>query len=422
MPRYEAPRVAIREESVDARSAAMGPIAIVGSVLAALVFVACSPVERAAYPVRASGTSVADHWATLLEIEDPRARTAAMAAFATTFGPEDADVVRELATSRFRRQRAIDDLILLSAWGELDLDAAMNLTLAARSPAAQAYRQDGAFEWAVEDPMTAFAQIGIQDRFLRPMLVRGWYESGEPGLSEFVLSTGSSQAGQHLVARYAAELRFDKGAAGVAAWLDSVRTMSDVPQIMIVHAHRKGIAEMAVADPDAAIAYCDLHCDEPYGDNARERLADFLGVLGEGEQAVRWLESAEDADQEQRSYALRAAFRQWALSDQPAALAWAEDALPKYRDREWFLDTGRLVLGILTRKAPERAVRWTEVIPEGKERVDSLIAIGRRWRELDEDAAEAWLETSPLDEEARQTARTPVVYKNSRRKPAQSAP
>jgi hypothetical protein len=196
-----------------------------------------------------------------------------------------------------------------------------------------------------------------------------------------------------------------------------VRGRTDLEPIMIIHAHRKGIAEMAVGDAEMAIAYCETHCDEPYADSARGRLIDRLGMLEQAERALAWLETAEDANQDERGPAARFAFRAWLRYDRDAALAWADEGLGKYGDQAWFVPLARVALGIHTRREPESALEWIEVLPEGQDQEDALIRIARRWRDLDENAAEIWLETSPLDDEARAKARTPAVMRKSRYKP-----
>jgi hypothetical protein len=410
-------RDAIEERCAAGRLGAAGSLVIV----LVLVFCGCSPAERDSVSERAAGVSVAEHWATLLEVEDSLERSAALAKFVTTLGPEDSDAVGDLVTDRFRRHRSVDDLILMNAWSRLDPERAIAVAKVAQSPAAEAVRVDTALEWALRDPTVAIAAVGIDESALRRVLVRGWYESGTPGLSDYVLAAGASREGQGLIASYAAELRNDKGVQGIVEWLDSVRGRRDLDQIMIIHAHRKGIAEMAVGDAEMAIAYCDTHCDEPYADSARARLIDRLGLLEQAERALAWLEAAEDANQDERGRAARFAFRAWLRYDRDAAMAWADEGLGKYGDQVWFVPLARVALSIHTRREPETALEWIEVLPEGQNQEDALIKIARRWGELDENAAEVWLETSPLDDEARAKARTPAVVRKSGYKPKPKA-
>ncbi len=422
MPTYNVLTVAMRRTTgVRGEKIRLGTAYSFGLVVAlGLVLCACSGDERDSFPERPAGISVQEHWATLVEIEDQLERTAAMAQFVTTLGSEDSDALRELVNLRkgFRGLRSVDFLILMNAWSHVDPERAMALAMSLPSPVAVAASADGFLEWASQDPMAAVAAANENDAEIRRSIVRGWYESGRPGLSDFILSRGTSQPGQHYIGLYAEALSYDKGAEGVAEWIDSVRAgRGDPKQSVIVHVHRKGMVAMAGADAEAAIAYCDIHCDEQYADSARSRLADRLGWLGHGERAMVWIEASEDANPAERTLAGRAAYTLWFKTDRNAALAWADEARKKYADEAWFQEIGRFVLSMRTRFDPESALEWITMLPPGRGQEEAMITIGRLWRERDEDAAEVWLESSPLDDEARAKARTPMKYRRQGSKP-----
>jgi hypothetical protein len=264
-------------------------------------------------------------------------------------------------------------------------------------------------EWASRDPEAAVAGVGVEVPAIRRALVRGWYASGVPGLSEYVVGADPGRVGQSFLGFYAAELGADKGAGAIADWLDSIRGRGQrgIPEIVITNAHRQGIMAMATSDPDTAIAYCDLYCDGRYGDSMRSRLAERLGLLGEAERAVLWLEGAVDADQEERGRAARLAVRHWLFTDPDAAFAWGDEALGKYRDEPWFLPPAGQLISAYTARDPERALEWMDMFKDPEQREGALVKIARRWLTLDEKAAETWLETSSLAPEAQARARKP---------------
>jgi hypothetical protein len=416
VPTYNVLTVAMcRRASVRGEKIRLGTAYSFGLVVAlGLVLCACSPAERDSFPERAAGVSVQEHWATLVEIDDQLERTAAMAQFVTTLGSEDSDALRELVRLRrgLRGLRSVEFLILMNAWSRVDPESAMALAMSLPSPVGVAARADGFLEWASKDPMAAVAVADENDREIRRSIVRGWYESGLPGLSDFVFSKGTTQVGQHFITIYAQELSHDKGAEVVAEWIDSVRASGDdLEPSLIVHVHRKGMVAMAGADAEAAIAYCDIHCDEPYADSARSRLADRLGWLGLGERAIAWIEASEDANPAERTLAGRAAYILWFKADRNAALAWADEAREEYAEEMWFQEIGRFVLSMRTRFDPESALEWITMLPPGRDQEEAMITIGRLWRERDEDAAEVWLESSPLGDDARAKARMPMKYR-----------
>jgi hypothetical protein len=379
-------------------------VAVVGA-LALLGGVSCSTSEPDREGgSRPEGVSVEEHWADLLEIEDGLERTAAMARFVAALGPEDVEPVRRLATDPYRRHRAIEDLLLIGFWRRHDPEAAMKSAIASRAPFAGAARVDGAWEWASIDPRAALAAVLTQERDLLQSLARGWYDSGQPGLEDFVLSQGSDTYGQTLITIHARELRHHGGAKALIGWMDSVRDRSGIQDLVVVHVHRKGLGELAVVDPAAALAYCEEHCGEPYADNAIVVLCDRLGALGEGPRALAWLEQTQVMDPRQRGTAARVAFRGWLVQDVEAALAWADQALPRYTGQSWFAPLAQATMHTYARRQPEKALLWVEEIPE-EAREAALIRIAHRWLETDRDAAEAWLAGSPLDDAAREQAR-----------------
>jgi hypothetical protein len=391
-------------------------VAVVGA-LSLLGGVSCSTSERGgAGGAGPAGVSIEEHWADLLEIEDGLERTAAMAQFVTTLEPEDVEAVRELATNRYRRQRAIEDLLLISFWTRHDPQAVIETTMRSRAPFAGAARVDGAWHWASIDPLAAIAAVPTDEPELVRSLVRGWYDSGKPGLDDFVLSQGTHTPGQMLITKYARELRHDGGAKAVIDWMDSVRDRSDVEDLVVVHVHRKGLAELAVADPAAALAYCEEHCGEPYAESAIAVLSERLGKLGEGPRALSWLTQKEVTDPTQRGNAVRFAFRAWLLQEREAALAWADQALPRYTGQPWFSRLASLVREVYTRREPEKALLWVQDLPE-REQEAALITIAHQWLQTDREAAEVWLAGSPLDEAARDQARRGPQRQRSAHRP-----
>jgi len=421
VPKYSVLTAAMRRTTgVRGEKIRLGTAYSFGLIVAlGLALCACSAAERDSFPERPAGVSVQEHWATLVEIEDQLERTAAMAQFVTTLESEDSDALGELVDLRkgLRGLRSVDFLILMNAWSRVDPERAMAIAMSLPSHVGVASRADGFLEWASKDPMAAVAAANENDADIRRSIVRGWYESGLPGLSDFVLSRGTSQPGQHYIGLYAQELSHDKGAEALAEWIDSIRARGGLERTLLFHVHRKGMVAMAGADAEAAIAYCDIHCDEPYADSARSRLADRLGWLGLGERATAWVEASEDANPGERTLAGRAAYTLWFKTDRNAALAWADEAREKYADEMWFQEIGRFVLSMRTRFDPESALEWITMLPPGRDQEEAMITIGRFWHQQDENAAEAWLESSPLDDAARAIARTPMKYRKRPSKP-----
>lgn len=354
------------------------------------------------------GETVSQTWHRLLEIDPPRQRTAALARFLTTLGPGDVDAIRAILFDFHRRQRAVDDLLLVNALAELSPVKAAQEAIALKLPYGEPSHADVVLEWAKADPIAATAALALEEPSVERALVRGWYESGEPGLEEYVLEQGPTRTGQRLISTYVAEIAAVEGPEALVGWIDDVRARGGLPMAVIVQAHRKGMSALAVVDAERAMAYCDEHCDQPYADTARLRITDRLALLGQPERAVRWLSRSEGANEQERGAAGRIAFRAWMRRETQEALDWAAAERAAEGDSPWMLPLQRLVLSYYTRRDPEQALTWISVLPTEQEREDALVRIGRRWLELDREAGEAWIDSSPLDEAARVRARTPA--------------
>ena len=382
-----------------------------------LVLMGCSPPSTDPHPERPDGVSVIEHWQALGRIEDSLERTAAMAQFVTTLGPGDLDALRALATGMYWRNRSVDHLILMNAWSRLDPEAAMRVAAISRGSTGMAARADGVREWASRDPYAAVAaQIAPQESAVQRALVRGWYESGEPGLPEYVISDPTSKYGQNIMQSYAEELGYYEGADGIAMWIDAVRSLPGVDPLAVIHAHRKGIVEMAVRDVETAIAYCDLHCDQPYAENSRPLLADRMIRLGHGDRALEWAEASVDANPQERGMATRTAFGSLLRKDEEAGWAWADSFFEQHRGESWIEPVVVFAIANRNRFNPELSLKWVDFIVDDETKEGVLIAIGRHWIRLDPEGGERWIETSPLDEEAREEARLPLIDPRSKKR------
>lgn len=400
--------------SVVWRGGRAGAVALSLLLCVTLASTACTPAREPESAARPPGVTVIEHWQKLAKIEDSLERTAAMAAFVTTLGPEDVAEVEALATGMFWRHRSIDHLILMNTWFRFDPEAAMEVAALSRGSTAMAARADGVREWASRDPQAVAGQVSLQESAVQRALVRGWYESGQPGLSDFILEDAASKSGQNLMASYAEELGFYEGADGIEEWMDSVRAQPGVPPLVVKHVHRKGIVEMAVYDAERAIAYCDRHCEQPYADAARIRLASRLGILGHAPRALEWIEASTDANAEDRGRAGAAAFGYLLRADEQAAFAWADEKFAQYAGEPWIEPIVSYAITARNRSDPSGSLAWVDNLPEGKVKREVLIGIGRHWLRIDPEAADEWLDSSPLDEAGRAEARRPLKWVEAR--------
>ncbi len=125
-------------------------------------------------------------------------------------------------------------------------------------------------------------------------------------------------------------------------------------------------------------------------------------VLSDPPAALRWLSSSSES-QEAR-FALRVTYSNWIRADREAAMQWiAEQALDEPPTA--LIPVYPIYARVLARESPGRAIRFAELVSDQDGRETLLIEIATAWHAQDETACEAWLEQSPLSEEAREKVR-----------------
>lgn len=119
----------------------------------------------------------------------------------------------------------------------------------------------------------------------------------------------------------------------------------------------------------------------------------------DGAAAIGWLE--DHPVEACREAALREAFLSWATADWSGAEAWLDS-----REPSAFLDPATEVyVGQLLAWEPARALGRCDRVQVEERRQRCFVSNAKRWYAEDAVAAEEWLQTSPLDEEARAEVR-----------------
>ena len=386
------------------RRACRAGLAVVLSV--GLACVACSPPSQDTETTERSDESSAEAFeeslAAVLSTEEDFARADQLIALLVATGPRDRRALEETVQDRYQAIDPLDHLLLLKAWARQDPEAATSWARAAAPTSVREAATTSAIrEWALQDPEAAVRRLPVGEAGIGRAVVSGWFDSGKPGLSGFVLSQGSGKDGQLLISAYVRKLIAREGPGAARAWAESVQ--GDEKLLVAVYRHTG--KEIATVDPDAAIAFCDAHCSEAHGDSLFTFVARRVGQIGEGSKALAWIAQSENADPKERLQGARLAFREWMISDRAAAVGWAGAFLEENGYVEWFDAVPGLVVASLAWKKPLEALKWADWISDPGQQELALITIARRWRRIDPEAAENWLASSPLSEEARQRSR-----------------
>jgi len=342
---------------------------------------------------------------------DAYARAARLANLLAALGPEAVPEVRSALRDPSIDLGAVELELLERFWATHDPEAASEWAygytgLGYRVPAITT-----TFElWARVDPESTLRWIraissggvvrGPYVDTAEAALIRGWFYSGRPGLVDFIRDMGPSDERQRSLGIYARQTIRRDGTAAVIRWAEA---LPDQDKRFKLDAFRQVASELAQAEPAAGVAWCEAHCEGPFGAEVRELVANRWAAK-DGQSALRWLSSLPPGSE--RDAIVRLTFRSWWRSDPEAAHAWLA-AMGTDGIAPWFEPALNIVALALAWEDPHEAMRWAALIEDDAGRETVIINVARTWRNQDAAAADAWLEQSPLSEENREAVRNP---------------
>ena len=265
--------------------------------------------------------------------------------------------------------------------------------------------------WAAVDPEAALiASQAMRGRTgpeviraAQAALVRGWFESEHAGLEQYIRDLGRSIQRQRALFAYALAMLRKQGSAALMRWAESV------PEANAAYkrsAYDQVTSALGALDRDAALRWCDAHCDGPHGSGLRKRIASqWLYDEAGGGPPLEWL--SREPEGEDKETSLRVIFATWGIIDREAALDWMA-AQTAGEPAPWVRSIFAHYAKLLAADSPAKAIEWAERVEDDREREAALILVAHMWRQQDEAASEAWLLQSSLSEEAREKARKPV--------------
>jgi hypothetical protein len=371
------------------------------------------PRPHAEFPARAPTAAPGREFAggdlakTLREL-DLYTRAADLLTQLQTLGPEAVPEVKRLLADPSLDLGGIETDLLMRFWASHEPHAA---TVWAMHEAAPAYSPGATLVatevWASRDPQAAANIVGLGSlnvNLASPVaeigLIRGWYDSGQPGLEAYIQSLGVGFERQRALAVFARRAYLRNGPEALARWAEAIS--DDDPKFKL-EAFRALAKVFADVNPSDAVAWCETHCDGPYGKSMRRVIA-TRWAHRDGEAAMNWLATAPEGSG--RNQAVKGAYRGWAQHDREGVRSWVRakglDGVEPYLHPA--LENFALSIA---RKEPAEALEWAAVINEPKRRRNTMINIARQWRSRDEAAAEAWLAQSNLPEEFLERVRAP---------------
>jgi hypothetical protein len=393
-----------------------------GTAVGAIGLVACdpaplpdatvsSPVESEAIPAGETLVElVREALADIVRDGDAYSRARRLGALLPTLGPETVPAAVQTLEDRTVELRATDLELLVRYWAIHQPEAASRW---AKEESPLDYRVAAVYSairmWAEADPQAAasVAWPWMVDRTFERIVpiavVRGWFAANDPPeLAQWLRELPIGVFRQRAIAAYVRVVIQKQGIDAVQRWAESLPDDDATYKLAV---YRRAIDTLSRLDIEAAIRWCDSHCDGPYGDNLRHLIARNW-LVRDGPSAFAWLSSAPEGDD--RDLAVRLTFALWTRHDREAAMDWMAAQTTGEPD-PWLRPTYPIYAQVLSGDAPAEAIEWAGRIEDDREREGLLIGVARVWRHLDEAAAEAWLLQSSLSEEAREKVRAAPV-------------
>ncbi len=389
--------------------------ALCGTLFATLALAGCGDADSAS-PAPSESAMPADSAAAVgtlseaLSLSDPYARVHALAILLPTLGPEVIPELRDAIEQAMLGMGVAELELLVRTWASHDPRAAATWAFSIAAPRFQAAALDASIEvWARSDPAAATAGVSkaTEDPILRELaqtvqvaLMRGWFQKDRASLEQYMQGLGSGIQQQRALMAFSLALERAEGGEAVARWAEAI---PDDNERYKLAAYRQVAAALAWSDPATAERWCDAQCEGPFGKSLRSAIVRMrLGNGDDGRDVVEWVSRAPEGPS--RNHALGTAFEIWALRDRESAFAWMEEQMAG-EPPPWLHVLFTPYARQLAASSPPDALKVAARIDGDLQREELMVRIARRWLKQDKEAAQAWLEKSPLSPAARARAR-----------------
>ncbi|NRA06929.1 MAG: hypothetical protein HRU02_02140 [Myxococcales bacterium] len=333
----------------------------------------------------------------ILRDTDGLERISKLSAYLLELPPEQAKPVARAFESSFLDRGDIELVIVAEWWGRFDPEAALDWTAEywkADHPRVESAvfralaRHDAkrAVEVVLSRP---FANEPIAKSDAYDAVIVGWFDSGQPGLLEFVVSISGLEASQRAL-RSLARLHVARdGPEAALSWSENADVEEGIRKIMA----SRVLAATALVDPQLAATWAQRDGPERFGPRLYPRVA-MTWVQEDAEATLEWIRQL-PADRE-RDEAVRTAFRIWHRRHPEDASRWLEEQ----GDEPW-LDMAVITL-VRAESRSDRSAS-SDIWQRRAEKLSSITDDHSRWSEVawavhswaakDPQAAAYWLDS-----------------------------
>jgi hypothetical protein len=257
--------------------------------------------------------------------------------------------------------------------------------------------------WARSDPEAArrgLHGLVLDDRLMAAGLlglVRGWEESGRPGLEDYLeRSAGGDEASIRAIDAVARGKVLRDGPEAGIAWAEGLPDRDDgSPSDFKLNAYRRVASAVVAIDPQRAAAWAAGLRGGKYSSGLLFRTGTSWAQI-DGAAAMQWLSTLPPG--RDLPLAVQETYRMWISQDREAAFEWIRS-----QPLEPWLDPAIQNYAVnIFRQSPTEAIAWANRVQDTKRRELTLAGIVANWLVTSPDEAQAWLDASDLSDATRQ--------------------
>jgi hypothetical protein len=356
---------------------------------------AAAPQPRAVAPAAPAGLPAGIQEA--LANPDRLERSLEIARLLERLGPESVTEVTAAYDASFVEVGDIAVVLLAQWWARQDPEGAFAWAQRERMAGKSMVVAEVVRAWAERDPEEAARAVdGMPRQELRrdsvDALVRGWNDSGNPGLMEYLSGLSRGIERQRALSVVARRKVYRDGLDEAFRWAEA---LPDDPDRFKLNVFRRVATWAAELDPQEAGAWAARHGQEEYGKGLYRRVG-TRWARHDPAAAMKWLSTLPPGAE--RDAGVQETYRTWLSRDSAAAKDWLRAA----ELEPWLEPALALYVKSIARESPEEALEWSALIGDAERRREATIKIGQHWHRVDPEAARAWLDRSGLPEKDRE--------------------
>ena len=263
--------------------------------------------------------------------------------------------------------------------------------------------------WVHADPQKAVGTVkvfsmqgGDPAAAAQIALVVGWYDSGKPGLEDYIRDLGVGFERQRSLRAYSTSVIRKRGAKALVEWAEAVPEDDASYKLDVFRAVAPALVPV---DLSAAKRFCNAHCGGPHGSDLRSLIAMRWIRQGATSAPLEWLASGPEG--QDRNLAVRITYETWGELDRDGAIRWMKEQTAAGDTPAWLRPALPGYARLLAVDSPAEGLAWAARIDTQKESDVVTLEIAHAWRKKDEAAAEAWLRQSSLPPELQEYVRAP---------------